>query len=58
MRLKKRNDNKCKMMTLRITQGEFNKMKIKANLYTNGNVSEWMATAALKYRPEKKDVDS
>ena len=57
MRLKKRKNNKVKTIASRVTETEFNKIKLKAGLYAEGNVSDWLAIAALKYKPEKKDLD-
>lgn len=57
MRLKKRNHIREKTITIRVTDKEFNLMKIKAGLYTEGNMSEWMACAALSYKPVKSAME-
>lgn len=57
MRLKKRKENRKERVTARVTSREFNEIKLKAGLYCEGNISEWIATAALKYKPNRNDVD-
>lgn len=57
MRLKKRKSNKTKTIAFRVTQKEFNKIKLRAGLYAEGILSEWVAIAALKYRPAKEDIE-
>jgi len=54
MRLKK--DLKNKHLQARVSAMEINKIKIRANLYTNGNVSEWMVFAAMNYKPGKRSL--
>ena len=53
MRLRKRFHAREKSITIRVTEKEYNQIKIKAGLYTDGNLSEWIACAALSYRPPK-----
>jgi len=57
MRLKKRKNNKLKTITFRVTEKEYNKIKLKAGLYTDRNISEWVGSAALNYRPDKSDIE-
>jgi len=57
MKIKKRRALRDNVVAARVTQKEFNKMKLSANLYTEGNVSEWMIYAALEYKPKKADLE-
>ena len=57
MRLKKQNKNKTKRIAFRSTEGEFNKMQQKANIYTEGNLSEYILFAALNFVPSKDDFE-
>jgi len=57
MRLKKQNKYKEKTVAFRVTDRDLNKIKIKAGLYTDGNISEWVTYAALKYRPMKDEIE-
>ena len=56
MELKKRKPKREKFIGLRVTMAEYNKIKMNANLYTAGNISEWIAVASTKYRPLGKDI--
>lgn len=57
MRLKKNKNNKTERIALRLTEQENNKVKQKANIYTNGNVSEYMLYASLNFVPSKEDFE-
>jgi len=57
MRIKKKNTTKDKFLGLRISEKEQNAIKIKANLYTEGNVSEWILYASTNYRPKKEELE-
>lgn len=57
MRLKKNKIYKGKVIAFRVTEKEFNLIKIRANLYTDGNVSEWITQAGLKFKPKKSDIE-
>lgn len=57
MRLKKQSNNKTKRHTLRLTESELNKLKRKANIYTEGNLSELLLFAALNFVPSKEDFE-
>ena len=39
------------------TEKEFNKIKLKAGLYTESNMSEYVALSAINYRPDKSDIE-
>lgn len=57
MRLKKSKKNKTSRLAFRCTEDEENKMQQKANLYTEGNVSEWIIYASLNFVPGKEDFE-
>lgn len=58
MKLKKRNQNKKKILGFRVTEAEYNKIKIKANLYCDGTISNWLVNAALNYKPNRNDFEN
>lgn len=47
---------KRKMMNVRATDVEVEKMQKKADKYCGGNLSEWIRYAAIKHNPCKKDI--
>lgn len=57
MRLKKQNKNKVSRISARCTQEEENKVQQKANIYTEGNLSEYVLFAALNFVPSKEDFE-
>jgi len=57
VKLKKRKDNKKRTIAARVTEREFNKIKLKAGLYCEGNLSEWVASAAMNYNPAKGEIE-
>lgn len=57
MRLKKAKSNKTSGISLRCKEREFNKIKQKANIYADGNVSEYMIYAAIHFIPGKEDFE-
>jgi hypothetical protein len=57
MRLKKKKDVKTKTVSVRLSEKDLNKLKIKAGMYTEGNVSEWIVFAGLEHRPNKVDLE-
>ncbi|MCP3684535.1 MAG: hypothetical protein GY861_17860 [bacterium] len=57
MRLKKKNNTKTETISFRVSKSELNKMKIKAQLYTEGNLSEWIVFSTLNHRPNKGDFE-
>ena len=56
MRLKKQKDNKNETIGARVNNEQLNKIKLNANIYTDGNLSEWLVYAALNCKPQKKDL--
>ena len=57
MRLKKPQKNKTDNLVFRCTKEERNQIKRKANIYTEGNLSEWILFAALNCVPDKNDFE-
>jgi hypothetical protein len=46
-------DNKTKMVSFRVNQTDYNKMKLKAGLYANGNLSKWIIYTAMNHKTNK-----
>lgn len=57
MRLKKSKLKKTEFVGLRVSQDELNRIKQRALLYCEGNVSEFMLYAALNYEIKEKDLE-
>lgn len=57
MRLKKQNKNKTSRVAFRCTDANYNKIQQKANIYTEGNLSEYLLFAALNFVPSKEDFE-
>lgn len=57
MRLKKSDTNKTSRVTFRCKESEENKLQQKANIYTDGNISEYILYAALNFVPSKEDFE-
>lgn len=57
MRLKKKNNNKIIIVSARFSEREFNRLKIKAGLYTESNISEWIVFSAINHKPHKNDLE-
>jgi len=57
MRLKKNKTNKTSRVTFRCVEAEENKLQQKANIYTDGNLSEYILFAALNFVPSKDDFE-
>ncbi len=57
MRLKKLKEPKSCLKTFRLKLTEKHEIQQKANIYTDGNVSEWLIYAALNHIPRKKDLE-
>ena len=45
---------KTKFIGVRLTDDEFNKLKIKSGLYCDGNISDWVAFAITNFQPSKR----
>ena len=57
MRLKKAKKNKTESVGVRCKESEFNLLQRKANIYTDGNLSEYVLFAALNFVPSKEDFE-
>lgn len=58
MRIKKKKTNKTGRFAGRCTEEQENRLQTLANLYTEGNVSEWMLYASLNYVPSKEELET
>lgn len=56
MRLKKEDNIKNDKITVRVSNMQLNKLKAKANVYCDGNLSEWILYAALHFIPSKEEL--
>ena len=56
-RLKKKKNQKQNFIGLRASDEEKNKMQIKANLYTDGNLSEWIIYSGINYSPKRDELE-
>lgn len=57
MRLKKNKNNKSERITFRSTIDDSHKIQQKANIYTDGNISEYVLFASLNFVPSKDDFE-
>lgn len=58
MRLRKKKRNyKTTGITFKLKEREKNKIKQKAALYCEGNVSEWVLYAATNHVPNQNDIE-
>lgn len=57
-RLKRDKVYKVKMVAFRCTDEEFNELKIKANIYSEGNVSEYVLYAAINFEVNYEDLEA
>jgi len=57
MRLKRKKDLKTERLAARATLKQLYKIQQKANIYTEGNVSEYIVFAALNFVPSKDDLE-
>jgi len=57
MRLKKAKQEKNSTVATRCTIPEHNKIQQKANIYCDGNVSEYLLYAALNFVPGREDFE-
>ena len=58
MRLKKQSKNKSENIAFRCSKDHYNLIKRKANIYTEGNISEWVLFAAMNCLPDKNDFEN
>lgn len=56
IRLKSKPEIKNRVLALRCSDKEFNKVKMLAMLYSEGNMSEYTLYAALNFRPSRGDL--
>lgn len=57
MRLKKSTKNKNCNIVLRCSESDKNAIQRKANIYCDGNLSEFILYAALNFVPDKSDLE-
>ena len=57
-RLKKKKVYKTRFIGVRCNDEQYNEIKLKANLYTEGNVSEYVLHAALNYEVSRDDLEN
>lgn len=57
MRIKKKKTTKCNFIGFRVSDKELNDLKLKSNLYTEGNLSEWLLYSGLNYSPKKDELE-
>lgn len=57
MALKKDKKKKTGFVGGRCTQIDYNNIKTKANIYCEGNISEWIIYAAKNYVPRKSELE-
>lgn len=57
MRFKKNKTNKTESLNQRCTESERNMLQTKANLYTEGNLSEYLIFAGLNYVAGGEDFE-
>lgn len=57
LRLKSQNISKDSQHTFRCTSEEMNKIRQKAELYTGGNISQWVLYCAMNYVPSGDELE-
>jgi poly(A) polymerase Pap1 len=57
MRLKTNKSSKDERVSFRCTTEEFNELQRKANIYTDGNLSEYLIYAGKNFVPSKEDFE-
>lgn len=57
MRIKKRVGKKSEFIGLRCSLEDLNKIRQRALIYCEGNISEFILYAALNYHISRKDLD-
>ena len=57
-RLKRDKIYKTHFIGVRCTEEQYNEIKLKANLYTEGNISEFTLYSALNFEPNYEDLES
>lgn len=56
MKIKKSKKEKPALINIKISKEDLVRLKIKANLYTDGNLSHWLRYAGMNHLPSKKDL--
>lgn len=56
-RIKRNKNYKTKFIGVRCTDEEYNKVKIRANLYTEGNLSEYVLYSSINFKVESSDLE-
>ena len=57
MKIKDLKNNKELNKGFRCSKREFYDIQKKANLYTEGNLSQWVVYAAKNYKPKREELD-
>lgn len=57
-RIKRDKKYKTEFMGIRCTNEQFNRIKTKSLLYTDGNLSEYVLYAALNFNVSDKDLEN
>ena len=57
-RLKRDKIYKTEFIGIRCTQEQHNEIKIKANIYTDGNISEYVLYTALNFEVNYEDLEA
>jgi hypothetical protein len=58
MRLKRPKKTKEETVKARCDSQDRNALQLKANLYTEGNLSEWLVFAGKNFVPSKEDFET
>lgn len=57
MRFKKDKKYKTKVISIRCTESEYNLIKRYSNLYTEGNLSEYIIYCSTHYKSNEEDIE-
>lgn len=57
MKLKKEKKNKTARVNFRCTEADLNSIQLKANLYTEGKLSEYIVYASKNFVASKEDFE-
>ena len=52
-----RPETRSRPFNIKVTETEYSTLKVKAQRYTDGNVSAWVRYAALNLKPDPKDLE-
>lgn len=56
-RLKRKKNYKTEYIGVRMNKEQRNEIQLKANLYTDGNLSEFVLYSALNFEPNYEDLE-